>query len=57
MQLGHLHFWFFSHQIVFDNLIIFKMSTFGKKLEKLQFHMNRQILDVLLPFNLFARIW
>jgi hypothetical protein len=48
---------FFSHQIIFDNLINLKMSTFDKKLEKLQVHMNRQILDVLLPFNFFARIW
>lgn len=48
---------FFSHQIVFDNLINFKMSTFDKKLEELQVHMNCQILDVLLPFIFFfARI-
>jgi hypothetical protein len=41
----------FSDQIVFDNLIIFKLSTFDKKLEKLQVQMNHQILDVLLPFK------
>ncbi len=46
---------FFSHQIVFDNLINLKMFTLDKKLEKLQVHMNCQILDVLLPLIIFCK--